>query len=78
MSAQILPSERPVKSLSHGGVVRCMKAREDLDLTAGELGDPADGGEVAVLVLEDEQVHRDLLAGTVQRQLLIEVRAGVQ
>ena len=55
-----------------------MEAREDLDLTTGELGDAADGGEVAVLVLEHEQVHGDLLAGAVQCKLLVEVRAGVE
>ena len=52
-----------------------MKAREDLDLAARELGDPADGGEVAVLVLQDKQIHSDLLARAVQCQLLVEVCA---
>ena len=55
-----------------------VEAREDLDLAPGELGDPADGGEVAVLVLKDEQVHRNLLARAVQCQLLVEVGAGIQ
>ena len=57
-----------------GGV----EAGEDLDLSSRELGDAADGSEVTVLVLEDEQIHCDLLTRAVQGQLLVEVRAGVE
>ena len=55
-----------------------VEAREDLDLAPGEFGNSTDCGEVAVLVLKDEQVHRYLLAGAVQCQLLIEVCAGIE
>lgn len=49
-----------------------------LHLPARELGHPAERGQVDVLRRDGEEVDGDLLAGAVQRKLLVEVRGGAE